>query len=106
MKRHLSIVLVLLAAGCGSVPERTLSDSPATYAMLPDGRDPMNPDQLSAVYAAAAQGAEGNVARTLERVKGRPLNFLSISGGGQNGAFGAGFLNGWRETGHRPAFDR
>ena len=30
---------------------------------------------------------------------------LSLSGGGQNGAFGAGFLNGWRESGQRPVFD-
>jgi hypothetical protein len=30
---------------------------------------------------------------------------LSISGGGQNGAFGAGFLVGWRESGRRPEFD-
>src|SRR5262249_8598742 len=27
------------------------------------------------------------------------------SGGGQNGAFGAGFLVGWRESGRRPQFD-
>jgi hypothetical protein len=30
---------------------------------------------------------------------------LSLSGGGQNGAFGAGFLAGWRESGQRPEFD-
>ena len=30
---------------------------------------------------------------------------LSLSGGGQNGAFGAGFLIGWRESGRRPEFD-
>jgi hypothetical protein len=33
------------------------------------------------------------------------LNLLSLSGGGQNGAFGAGFLIGWRESGRRPQFD-
>ena len=40
-----------------------------------------------------------------ERVHGHPLNILEISGGGQNGAFGAGFLKGWRESGTRPPFD-
>jgi len=30
---------------------------------------------------------------------------LSMSGGGQNGAFGAGFLIGWRESGRRPELD-
>jgi hypothetical protein len=31
-------------------------------------------------------------------------NYLAISGGGENGAFGAGLLNGWTETGKRPEF--
>ncbi|SNS99607.1 patatin-like phospholipase family protein [Tropicimonas sediminicola] len=30
---------------------------------------------------------------------------LAISGGGEDGAFGAGALVGWSRTGHRPAFD-
>jgi predicted acylesterase/phospholipase RssA len=34
-----------------------------------------------------------------------PANFLAISGGGENGAFGAGLLNGWTETGSRPVFN-
>lgn len=33
-----------------------------------------------------------------------PAYFLAISGGGDNGAYGAGFLNGWTETGARPEF--
>ena len=33
-----------------------------------------------------------------------PANFLAISGGGDNGAFGAGLLNAWSETGTRPEF--
>ena len=35
----------------------------------------------------------------------RPLNVLSISGGGNGGAFGAGALAGLSETGTRPTFD-
>jgi hypothetical protein len=33
------------------------------------------------------------------------LVFVSFSGGGQYGAFGVGFLNGWQETGTRPQFE-
>ena len=33
-----------------------------------------------------------------------PINFLAISGGGDDGAFGAGLLNGWTEAGTRPEF--
>lgn len=31
-------------------------------------------------------------------------NYLAISGGGSDGAFGAGLLNGWSQTGTRPRF--
>ena len=33
-----------------------------------------------------------------------PAYFLAISGGGDNGAYGAGFLNGWTAAGSRPEF--
>jgi hypothetical protein len=33
-----------------------------------------------------------------------PANYLEISGGGDNGAFGAGLPVGWSERGTRPAF--
>ena len=33
-----------------------------------------------------------------------PAHFLAISGGGDNGAFGAGLLNGWTRAGTRPEF--
>jgi len=33
-----------------------------------------------------------------------PANFLAVSGGGDNGAFGAGLLIGWTERGDRPQF--
>ena len=36
---------------------------------------------------------------------GQELNFLAISGGGENGAFAAGILNGWSASGTRPEFN-
>ncbi len=33
-----------------------------------------------------------------------PHNYIAISGGGANGAFGAGLLTGWTESGRRPEF--
>jgi hypothetical protein len=44
------------------------------------------------------------------RAEGKPTTrlppsiYLAVSGGGDNGAFGAGLLNGWSETGTRPEF--
>lgn len=34
-----------------------------------------------------------------------PVNFLAISGGGDDGAFGTGLLKGWADAGTRPRFD-
>ncbi|WP_191229266.1 patatin-like phospholipase family protein [Aurantiacibacter xanthus] len=35
---------------------------------------------------------------------GEPLRLLALSGGGDKGAYGAGFLNGWTQSGTRPEF--
>jgi len=43
-------------------------------------------------YGPPARGAE------------RTIEMLAISGGGEDGAFGAGLLNGWSATGTRPTF--
>jgi hypothetical protein len=41
-----------------------------------------------------------------EFTRGRPVvNFLALSGGGSDGAFGAGVLGGWTAAGTRPEFD-
>jgi len=99
-------VVTLTLAGCASTPlERVLSTKEPKYASLANGHNPIHPEQISAMWATMTPGAEDNIARTLEQKHGHALNFLSISGGGQNGAFGAGFLAGWRESGQRPEFD-
>lgn len=36
--------------------------------------------------------------------KYKPIDYLALSGGGENGAFGAGLLVGWTEAGNRPGF--
>jgi hypothetical protein len=100
-----SILAGVLLAGCASPPERALSEQTPAYATLPNGFDPLNPTQPSAIYADAMSSSGGSVARYLEQKRGHALNILSLSGGGQNGAFGAGFLIGWRESGRRPEFD-
>ena len=38
-------------------------------------------------------------------IRDRPLEVLAISGGGATGAFGAGVLVGWSQSGNRPDFD-
>ena len=51
--------------------------------------------------ARAWGDSETEFARLLPQVSGP---WLAISGGGADGAFGAGLLNGWSQTGNRPEF--
>jgi predicted patatin/cPLA2 family phospholipase len=60
--------------------------------------------------AVDAAGLASNAAASAEpsetrRELGRDLNLLAISGGAEDGAFGAGLLAGWGDAGNRPAFD-
>ena len=46
------------------------------------------------------------IAQGATRVRGRPVvEILALSGGGGDGAFGAGVLTGWSERGDRPEFE-
>ena len=68
------------------------------------------------LVARETQSFEQEAQRSLAKEKewlasqGRPTDqlppayFLAISGGGDNGAYGAGFLNGWTASGARPEF--
>lgn len=65
----------------------------------------------TAVGQAAIQQEYVAAATRLVASRGLPagaplpeLDLLGISGGGENGAFGAGLLNGWTERGGRPEF--
>lgn len=40
-----------------------------------------------------------------QSIRSRRIELLAISGGGADGAFGAGFLNGWTKRGTRPEFE-
>lgn len=54
---------------------------------------------------ALLKDLEGSL-KILNRISpGTPVNYLSISGGGGDGAFGAGLLNGWTKHGDRPEFN-
>lgn len=52
----------------------------------------------------AAQERARRIHGTPRRGQERTIEMLAISGGGENGAFGAGLLNGWTEAGNRPTF--
>jgi predicted acylesterase/phospholipase RssA len=55
-------------------------------------------------WADATASAIRGVARPAVVQRGRPFVYLALSGGGGSGAFGAGVLNGWSDSGTRPEF--
>ncbi|MGG5821684.1 patatin-like phospholipase family protein [Falsiroseomonas sp. HW251] len=82
--------------------------SRATVLGLPNERfRPLNAEGTAAIeqeFLAAAQRQRQRLG--LARSANLPtLDLLSVSGGGENGAFGAGLLNGWTRRGDRPVFD-
>ncbi|HQT78365.1 MAG TPA: patatin-like phospholipase family protein [Rhodopila sp.] len=101
---------ILMFTGCAlptrlpAVPqnETTLAQIPG----IPNAR--FFPDTQTDLIAREAFAARQREAATLARAGYHgPLpetNILAVSGGGANGAFGAGLLNGWTEAGTRPEF--
>src|SRR3954454_10739976 len=104
-------LLMALLAGCGgperqaAVPEH-LTDQ-ATVLGLPNARFWAN-RQGPAIAEEVAQalvrerGAQRKPAAGETRLGA--ANYLAVSGGADQGAFGAGLLAGWSESGTRPSF--
>ena len=63
---------------------------------------PPNADAMVKEKWAQVRATRAAVAR---RGKASVVTFLAISGGGADGAFGAGVLTGWTARGNRPEFD-
>ena len=61
-------------------------------------------EPLEAKFAAAAQRLRRAQGLTPDALLPE-VQLLAVSGGGENGAFGAGLLCGWSENGSRPVFE-
>jgi Patatin-like phospholipase len=86
--------LALLVSACASVQRATYSADDAKRATI-DGFGPVR------MWADESFDAASFKPRPQPN---RPFAYLAISGGGGDGAFGAGILNGWSESGTRPEF--
>lgn len=103
-----AVSLIALATGCGTLPRNAVPPELTPVATIPDLPD------VRAWAARVSPAMERDLARSFEQES--PEDFprgadgvvhyahLALSGGGANGAFGAGFLNGWSSTGRRPTF--
>ena len=109
--RCLPLVAILLSvAACGSlaridaVPvadeERAIVPGLPNIRYWADG----DPAQFMAAARLSVEREKVYLASTGHQGALPPSYFLAISGGGENGAYGAGLLVGWTEAGTRPVF--
>ena len=106
-----SLLLVVLVVGCSTLerlpPEAANLTDQTTVLGIPNARfyadtqvAEMAQEALRAVERErAALPGKGSAADRLP-----PANYLGISGGSDDGAFGAGLLVGWSDAGTRPEF--
>ena len=102
-----AVALLLILVGCASTPER--QPLPPEYTLkaeipgIPDAR--FWGDEWPTFAAERFETfTVADFQREFDGVYDKPHNYLAISGGGANGAFGAGLLVGWTATGERPEF--
>ena len=101
------LLATLLLQGCASPPLRDTPlpaelSSKAQIPGIPHARywGDERPAGLDAWLTLSAQDLNARYGGIMHR----PHNYLVISGGGSDGAFGAGLLVGWTERGDRPEF--
>ncbi|MBX9750684.1 MAG: patatin-like phospholipase family protein [Roseococcus sp.] len=101
------LALVVMLSGCASYIRLDPPPGAETEAIpvlgLPNARFWMDASPEPLVREGQMMAA-----RELAANPGRPLgpqNFLALSGGGDNGAFGAGLMLGWTASGTRPSFN-
>lgn len=109
LTRTLSVLLgVLLMAGCAvprvAAPPRAETDD-ATVLGIPNARFWADRDtkSLIAEFKLSAAREAATIPPSADGKRAR-VSFLALSGGGDNGAFGAGLLVGWSANGTRPNF--
>jgi hypothetical protein len=104
-------VLAALAAGCGSSVERIpVPETLVTQATVL-GRDYARfwgdePPKDTVAFVRTHMPNVKRLASSVRLEKGVPVfEYLALSGGADDGAFGAGLLVGWSKRGDRPSFE-
>jgi predicted acylesterase/phospholipase RssA len=103
---RITAICLLLATGCATIPRNPVPAASTATAQVPGYEglkirmqlsftDPDWRRKISEFTRGQAPGGGPD----------KVVTMLMISGGGENGAYGAGVLCGWSESGERPEFD-
>ena len=104
------LALVALAACAGPVRQPGVPlalTEQATVLGIPNARfwaDTQGPQMVEVGNQALARERAANNSPAGAAARLSAANYLALSGGSDNGAFGAGLLVGWTESGTRPSF--
>jgi hypothetical protein len=103
-------LLAAISAGCAHIERQAVPASLVSHAMVPGlANARFWGDEVPKDVVAFVQTHMPGVARMASRPAlemGRPLvEYLALSGGAEDGAFGAGLLVGWSKRGDRPRFE-
>jgi predicted patatin/cPLA2 family phospholipase len=94
-RRWFALFALLALAGCGSAPRIQYRAADAMSSRV------LNLDELRRYADEPASAFHSDMAVSF---RAGPLSYLALSGGGADGAYGAGVLNGWTAQGTRPEF--
>ncbi|WP_189369140.1 patatin-like phospholipase family protein [Tateyamaria omphalii] len=98
--------MAVFVASCGIHDRQFLTPSPDTYEAFAPVGVPVSVRAFGDLSGADSAAIVDDLTRALKQRGNRTgLNILALSGGGPDGAYGAGVLNGWTATGERPEFD-
>ena len=88
------LAIMFMLAGCSSLPRTSYTASDAASSTV------LDLDQLRRY----ADEPASTFLKTNVSSQAGALSYLALSGGGADGAYGAGVLNGWTAAGTRPEF--
>lgn len=94
----LILAATLTCAACASLPRMPYTAAEAEAAVVASDTRSWG----DAPDAAFEKRVRASIAKA--SAQGRRPAYLTLSGGGGDGAYGAGILNGWTESGRRPEF--
>jgi predicted acylesterase/phospholipase RssA len=97
LKLGMSWLLLAVFASCAAVNRPAYSAVEARDAVIPGFPNVR-------MWSDEPASAFSNTSMRPRPQPGAGFTYLSLSGGGAEGAYGAGILNGWSETGTRPEF--